>query len=98
MLAFYKFWAPIWIAVQVVGIRACKDTVSEFLECKIAAHFMANRIVAPIVDLPAESDCRQDVHEVLGVMLNLSLGALYTQSDLDLVFFTRVGQANAYSY
>ena len=53
--------------MQVVGIRAAHGTVSEFLECTIAAHFMANRIVAPVVDLPADADCRQDVHEALGV-------------------------------
>lgn len=61
-------YAAINEAVQVVGIRAAEEQVSEFLTCTIAANFMANRIVAPVVDTPADSESRQDVHEALGTL------------------------------
>lgn len=56
------------LPAQVVGIRAAQAQVTEFLTCTIAAHFMANRIVVPVVDPPPDSDSRQDVHEALGAM------------------------------
>jgi hypothetical protein len=52
-----------------VGIRAKEDAVSDFLACTVAAHFMANRIVAPVVDPPPGSEARQAVHEALGALL-----------------------------
>eukprot|EP00892_Ulva_mutabilis_P008664 jgi/Ulvmu1/616/UM001_0624.1 len=49
---------------QIVAIRFSEAEVSEFQWCSISAHFMASRIVAPVVDTAEEH--RPDVHEALG--------------------------------
>lgn len=42
-------------ALQIVAVRLADTRITEFETCVIAAHFMANRIVLPVLDV-AEGD------------------------------------------
>lgn len=53
--------------MQIVAIRISEAEISEFQWCTLSAHFMASRIVAPVVDT-ADAH-RPDAHEALGTFM-----------------------------